>query len=42
VDRLVAGGAVVLIVAAIAFEHNRSNPLLNTKWLSSGSICASG
>ena len=31
-------GAVVLIVSAIAFEHNRSNPLLNIKWLSSGSI----
>lgn len=30
--------AVVLIVAAIAFEHNRSNPLLNIRWLSSGSI----
>ncbi|MDT1843044.1 MFS transporter, partial [Acinetobacter baumannii] len=23
--------AVILIVAAITFEHNRSNPLLNTK-----------
>ncbi len=34
--------AVVLIVAAIAFEHNRSNPLLNTKWLSSGSILRLG
>ncbi len=34
--------AVVLIVAAIAFEHNRSNPLLNTKWLSSGSIVRLG
>lgn len=35
-------GAVVLIVSAIAFEHNRSNPLLNTKWLSSGSILRLG
>ncbi|SFT68715.1 Major Facilitator Superfamily protein [Kosakonia arachidis] len=34
--------AVVLIVAAIAFEHNRSNPLLNTRWLSSGSIVRLG
>ncbi len=33
---------MVLIVAAIAFEHNRSNPLLNTKWLSSGSIVRLG
>ncbi|WP_039055999.1 MFS transporter [Enterobacter sp. Bisph1] len=35
-------GAVVLIVAAITFEHNRSNPLLNTRWLSSGSIVRLG
>ncbi|MCL6745576.1 MFS transporter [Kosakonia sp. R1.Fl] len=35
-------GAVVLIVSAIAFEHNRSNPLLNTRWLSSGSIVRLG
>ncbi len=35
-------GAVVLIVSAIAFEHNRTNPLLNTKWLSSGSILRLG
>ncbi|QEM91487.1 MFS transporter [Kosakonia radicincitans] len=34
--------AVVLIVSAIAFEHNRSNPLLNTRWLSSGSIVRLG
>ncbi|QJT80891.1 MFS transporter [Kosakonia sp. MUSA4] len=34
--------AVVLIVAAIAFEHNRSNPLLNIRWLSSGSIVRLG
>jgi len=35
-------GAVVLIVSAIVFEHNRSNPLLNTRWLSSGSIVRLG
>ncbi|HBC1013049.1 TPA: MFS transporter [Escherichia coli] len=35
-------GAVVLIVSATAFEHNRSNPLLNIKWLSSGSILRLG
>ncbi|RKQ38812.1 MFS transporter [Enterobacter sp. R1(2018)] len=33
---------LVLIVAAITFEHNRSNPLLNTRWLSSGSIVRLG
>lgn len=35
-------GAVVLIIAAITFEHNRTNPLLNTRWLSSGSIVRLG
>ncbi|MDU6924059.1 MFS transporter [Franconibacter helveticus 513] len=35
-------GAVVLIIAAITFEHNRANPLLNTRWLSSGSILRLG
>jgi len=35
-------GSVVLIVSAIMFEHNRSNPLLNTRWLSSGSILRLG
>lgn len=34
--------AIVLIVTAIIFEHNRSNPLLNTRWLSSGSILRLG
>ncbi|WP_054180055.1 MFS transporter [Trabulsiella odontotermitis] len=34
--------SVVLIVSAIVFEHNRSNPLLNTRWLSSGSIVRLG
>ena len=35
-------GSLVLIVSAIVFEHNRSNPLLNTRWLSSGSILRLG
>ncbi|MHA8113849.1 MFS transporter [Kosakonia cowanii] len=35
-------GALVLIVSAIVFEHNRKNPLLNTRWLSSGSIVRLG
>ncbi len=34
--------SLVLIVTAITFEHNRSNPLLNTRWLSSGSIVRLG
>jgi MFS family permease len=34
--------ATVLIIAALVFEHNRSNPLLNTRWLSSGSIVRLG
>lgn len=34
--------ALLLIVAAITFEHNRSNPLLNTRWLSSSSIVRLG
>jgi MFS family permease len=34
--------ATVLIISAIVFEHNRSNPLLNTRWLSSGSIVRLG
>ncbi|KNC09250.1 major facilitator transporter [Klebsiella sp. RIT-PI-d] len=35
-------GAVVLIIPAMVFEHNRQNPLLNTRWLSSGSILRLG
>ncbi|WP_082439704.1 MFS transporter [Massilia sp. WG5] len=31
-------GAVFLIVAAIAVEHNRRNPLLNLRWLTNGMI----
>lgn len=34
--------SLVLIVTAITFEHNRSNPLLNIRWLSSGSILRLG
>nr|WP_253384864.1 MFS transporter [unidentified bacterial endosymbiont] len=34
--------SLVLIVAAITFEHGRTNPLLNTRWLSSGSILRLG
>ncbi|WP_437890284.1 MFS transporter [Phytobacter sp. V91] len=34
--------ATVLIISAMVFEHNRSNPLLNTRWLSSGSIVRLG
>ncbi|WP_228893704.1 MFS transporter [Pseudoduganella aquatica] len=29
-------GAIVLIAAALLVEHNRSAPLLNTRWLSTG------
>lgn len=34
--------ALVLIVAAFVIEHNRSNPLINTRWLGSGSIVRLG
>lgn len=34
--------SLVLIITAMMFEHNRSNPLLNTRWLSSGSILRLG
>jgi MFS family permease len=30
--------SIVLILAAIAVEHNRNNPLLNLRWLTSGMI----
>jgi len=33
-------GAIVLIVAAIAVEHNRTHPLLNLRWLRTGNIAA--
>ena len=32
--------SVVLIVAAIAVEHNRTTPLLNLRWLRTGNIAA--
>ena len=34
--------ATVLTLSAMVFEHNRRNPLLNTRWLSSGSILRLG
>jgi MFS family permease len=33
-------GSIVLIVAAIAVEHNRTFPLLNLRWLRTGNIAA--
>lgn len=33
-------GSIVLIVAAIALEHNRTYPLLNLRWLRTGNIAA--
>ncbi|MBV4366132.1 MFS transporter [Erwinia sp. BNK-24-b] len=29
---------LVLVIAAVVLEHNRSNPLINTRWLRTGSI----
>ncbi|MFD1803097.1 MFS transporter [Mixta tenebrionis] len=34
--------ALLLIVSAIVVEHNRKNPLINTRWLSSGAIVRLG
>ena len=34
--------ALTLIVAAIVIEHNRRNPLINTRWLSSGMMVRLG
>ncbi|CAI8772127.1 MFS transporter [Pseudomonas soli] len=31
-------GAIALILSGLAIEHNRSNPLLMTRWLGSGAI----
>jgi len=31
-------GAIVLLVAALLVEHNRANPLLNTRWIGSRDI----
>ncbi len=41
-DWLVAGGRGGVNCLGHCFEHNRSNPLLNTHWLSSGSILRLG
>ncbi len=35
-------GAIALIVAAVLVEHRRKNPLLNVRWLSSGSVLRLG
>ncbi|WP_175580780.1 MFS transporter [Chimaeribacter californicus] len=35
-------GAIVLIVAAVLVEHRRKNPLLNVRWLGSGSVLRLG
>lgn len=34
--------ALVFIVAAVVIEHNRQNPLINTRWLGSGSVLRLG
>ncbi|WP_312836925.1 MFS transporter [Pantoea sp.] len=34
--------ALALIVAAVVIEHNRKNPLINTRWLSSGTMVRLG
>ena len=34
--------SLVLIVSAIVVEHNRKNPLINTRWLSNGAIVRLG
>lgn len=34
--------SLVLIVAAVVVEHNRANPLINTRWLSNGMIVRLG
>ncbi|YCH32018.1 MFS transporter [Erwinia sp. D4-22] len=34
--------ALVLIVSAVVVEHNRKNPLINTRWLGSGAIVRLG
>lgn len=34
--------ALALIVSAVVLEHNRTNPLINTRWLSSGMIVRLG
>jgi MFS family permease len=34
--------ALTLIVAAVVIEHNRKNPLINTRWISSGTMLRLG
>ncbi|KQN56706.1 MFS transporter [Erwinia sp. E602] len=33
---------LVLVIAAVVVEHNRSNPLINTRWLGTGAIVRLG
>jgi len=33
---------LVLVIAAVVLEHNRSNPLINTRWLRTGAILRLG
>ncbi|MDZ5458728.1 MFS transporter [Azohydromonas lata] len=35
-------GAIVLLTAAVALEHHRRNPLLNTRWISSAGLVRLG
>ncbi|HVJ38631.1 MAG TPA: MFS transporter [Stenotrophomonas sp.] len=35
---VVLAGSIVLLCAAVAIEHNRTRPMLNTRWLASGDI----
>ncbi len=35
-------GAIVLLTAAVAVEHFRANPLINTRWLASGTMVRLG
>lgn len=35
---MVLAGSIVLLCAAVAIEHNRKQPMLNTRWLASGDI----
>ncbi|RMS74948.1 MFS transporter [Pseudomonas savastanoi] len=39
---LASAASIVLICAGLAIEHNRSNPLLITRWLGSGAILRLG
>lgn len=37
-----SAGAIILIAAGLAIEHNRINPMLMTRWLASGTIIRLG